>query len=170
MTKTVNKKIRDEVLTEVAGEEAIRIIDFIKDKKETSEFTIAEKTKIEIHKTRTILYKLFEANVATFIRRKDKIKGWYICYWDFAPQNINYAYKKLKKDRLEKLEVRLEKELGQQFFMCKNACARMNFEKAMDFEFKCPECGELMQQQDNSRTIEFLTNSINSLKKDLAEN
>ena len=167
---TINKKIRDEVLTEIAGEDAIKIVDFIKDKKETSEFIVAEKTKIEIHKTRTILYKLFEANVASFIRRKDKIKGWYICYWDFTPQNIKFAYLKLKKDRLEKLEVRLENEMGQQFFMCKNACARMNFEKAMDFEFKCPECGELMQQQDNSRTIEFLTTSITNLRKDLAEN
>lgn len=165
-----NKKIRDEVLTEIAGEDAIKIVDFIKDKKETSEFTIAEKTKIEIHKTRNILYKLFETNVASFIRRKDKIKGWYICYWDFLPQNIGYAYQKLKKEKLEKLEVRLEQEVGQHFFMCKNACARMNFEKAMDFEFKCPECGEIMQQQDNLRTIEFLTATINTLKKDSVEN
>lgn len=163
----IDKKIRDEVLTEIAGAEAIKIVDFIKDKKETSEFTIAEKTKIEIHKTRTILYKLFESNVTSFIRRKDKIKGWYICYWDFAPQNISHAYLKLKKDRLEKLEVRLENEVGQHFFMCKNACARMNFEKAIDFEFKCPECGELMQQQDNSRTIEFLTNSISTIKDEV---
>jgi len=166
----INKKIRDEVLTESGGEDAIKIVDFIKDKKETSEFVIAEKTKIEIHKTRNILYKLFESNVASFTRRKDKIKGWYICYWDFSPQNIRFAYQKLKKDRLEKLEVRLEKEKGQQFFMCKNACARMNFEKAMDFEFKCPECGELMHQQDNSRTIEVLEENIESLRKDLAEN
>lgn len=163
----IDKKIRDEVLTEIAGEEAIKIVDFIKDKKETSEFIIADKTKIEIHKTRTILYKLFESNVTSFIRRKDKIKGWYICYWDFSPQNIAHAYQKIKKDRLEKLELRLENEVGQQFFMCKNACARMNFEKAMDFEFKCPECGELMAQQDNSRTIEFLTTSINTIKDEV---
>ena len=131
---------------------------------------IAEKTGIEIHRTRTVIYKLFEANVATFVRRKDKIKGWYICYWDFLPKNIKYAYRKLKKEKLEKLEIRLEQEINQQFFMCKNACARMNFERAMDFEFKCPECGELMNQQDNTRTIEFLSQSIKELKKDIAEN
>lgn len=166
----ITKKIKEQVLTELAGEQAIKIINFIKDKKETSEFIIAEKTEIEIHRTRTILYKLFESNVANFIRRKDKVKGWYICYWDFLPGNIKYAYYKIKKKKLEKLQTRLEQESGQQFFMCKNACARMNFEKAVDFEFKCPECGELMNQQDNSRTIEFLSQTIKELKKDLAEN
>ncbi|MBR9690423.1 hypothetical protein GOV08_01940 [Candidatus Woesearchaeota archaeon] len=164
----ITKKIRDEVLSKIAGEDASKIIDFIKDKKETSEFIIAEKTKIEIHRTRMILYKLFEANVAAFVRRKDKIKGWYICYWDFLSKNIKHTYVKLKKEKLEKLQSRLEQEQNHQFFMCKNACARMNFEKAVDFEFKCPECGELMNQQDNSRTIEFLSDSIASLKKDIA--
>ena len=47
--------------------------------------------------------------------------------------------------------------------MCKNACTRMDFEKAMEFNFKCPECGELMDEQNNTRTVEFLQERIKEL-------
>jgi len=41
----------------------------------------------------------------------------------------------------------------------------MDFEKAIDFNFKCPECGEIMQEQDNKRTIEFLQERIKELAR-----
>ena len=42
----------------------------------------------------------------------------------------------------------------------------MDFEKATDFNFKCPECGELMNQLDNTRTIDFLKDQIMKLEKE----
>ena len=53
--------------------------------------------------------------------------------------------------------------------MCRNACVRMDFEKATDFNFKCPECGELMNQVDNARTIDLLKDKIGELRKYLRE-
>lgn len=159
------EKIKEELILELSGEEGLKIIEFIKDKKDTSEFIISEKLSIEIHQTRTLLYKLIDYNLTNFIRRKDKIKGWYICYWNFNPEELIHTYNKLKKEKIEKLNERLHKEKNNQFFMCSNACTRMPFEKAVDFEFKCPECGELMNQQDNARTIEFLTETIEELQK-----
>jgi len=50
------------------------------------------------------------------------------------------------------------------FYMCRNACIRMDFDKAVDFNFKCPECGELMQEQDNRRTIEFIKERLRQLE------
>ncbi|PLW79623.1 hypothetical protein C0585_06520 [Candidatus Woesearchaeota archaeon] len=161
------KQIEEELVGDLTGEEGLKIIEYLKGKKDISEFIIAEKLNIEIHQTRTLLYRLLDNNIATFIRKKDKIKGWYICYWTYHPENINHAYMKEKKAKLEKLNERLHKEEDNQFFMCKNACTRMPFEKAVDFEFKCPECGELMNQQDNSRTIEFLKTRIDELVKEI---
>jgi transcription initiation factor IIE alpha subunit len=43
----------------------------------------------------------------------------------------------------------------------------MDFEKSMEFNFKCPECGELMDEQNNARTVEFLKERIDELDKDL---
>ena len=171
----MNKKIRvtdkliEQVVTELIGEEAISIVKYLKGKKNVSEFKIAEGVKEEIHKTRNILYRLLENNLVTFKRKKDKQKGWYICYWDFHPHKVKYALEKLNKTKLENLKERLTREQDNHFFMCKSACVRMDFEKASDFNFKCPECGELMNQLDNARTIDFLKEQIGKLEKEVKE-
>ena len=36
-------------------------------------------------------------------------------------------------------------------------------EQATDFEFKCPECGELLQQDDNTKKIKELEKEIKKL-------
>jgi transcription initiation factor TFIIE subunit alpha len=160
-----NKKLITKVVTELVGEEALPIIEYLKGKKHISEFIIAEELDMEIHKTRNILYRLLEHNIVSFNRKKDKIKGWYICYWDFLAENIPYLSNKIKDNKLRKLKERLDREQANRFYMCKNACARMDFEKAIDFNFKCPECGEIMQEQDNKRTIEFLQERIKELAR-----
>jgi len=162
----ITPKLIEKIVTEVVGEEAIPIVNYLKGKKNVSEFKIAEGVKEEIHRTRNILYRLLENNLVTFKRKKDKQKGWYICYWDFHPYKVKYLVEKLRKQKLEDLKERLKREQANHFFMCKSACVRMDFEKATDFNFKCPECGELMNQLDNAKTIDFLKDKIGELEKE----
>jgi transcription initiation factor TFIIE subunit alpha len=82
-------------------------------------------------------------------------------------EQIKQAEENVKKRGLAKivrLNERLEKESNNSFYICKSACTRMTFEKSMEFNFKCPECGEVMQEQDNARTKEFLTQQIKELE------
>ncbi|MBN1275481.1 hypothetical protein JXA12_04295 [Candidatus Woesearchaeota archaeon] len=157
------KKLIEDVVKELVGEEALDIIFYLRGKTKISEFIIAEELDLEIHRTRNILYRLLEHNIVSFMRKKDKIKGWYICYWDFNEPIIPYLTEKIKNEKLAKLRERLAREEKGQFYLCRNACARMDFEKAIEFNFKCPECGEIMNQQDNTRTIEFLKQRIEEL-------
>ena len=162
----ITQKLIETIVSEVVGEEAMPIVNYLKGKKNVSEFVIADKVKEEIHKTRNILYRLLENNLVSFKRKKDKEKGWYICYWDFHPHKVKYLVEKLRKQKLENLRERLQREQTSHFFMCRSACVRMDFEKATDFNFKCPECGELMNQIDNTRTIDFLKDKIGELEKE----
>ncbi|MEA2036904.1 MAG: transcription factor, partial [Nanoarchaeota archaeon] len=50
------------------------------------------------------------------------------------------------------------------FFICSQACVRLDFEQATEFEFKCPECGILLHQQDNVRTIDHIKERIKELE------
>jgi transcription initiation factor TFIIE subunit alpha len=51
--------------------------------------------------------------------------------------------------------------------MCGNNCIRLNFEQATDFEFKCPECGELLHQDDNAKKIKELEKEIKKIEKEI---
>lgn len=160
---TINKKLITEVVTELVGEEALPIIFYLRGKKKISEFIVAEELDMEIHKTRNLLYRLYEQNIVHFLRKKDKIKGWYICYWDFNERVMPELSLKINKNKVNKLKERLEQEKDNTFYMCKNACSRMVFDKAIEYNFKCNECGEIMNEQDNKRTIEFLTDRLKEL-------
>jgi len=152
------------IVRELVSEEAIPLVEYLKGKTKISEFVISEELEMEIHKTRFFLYKLLDHNIVSFIRKKDKIKGWYICYWDLNEDVINHLDQKIKDEKMDKLQERLKREEENQFYLCRNACARMDFDRAMEFTFKCPECGEIMHQQDNTKTIDFLKERIKELE------
>ena len=160
-----NKKMY-EAITEIAGEEAIPIIDFLKNRKNISEFIIADKLKYDMQKTRNILYKLNNHNVALYIRKKDRQKGWYISYWTFHRKKVAELIDGLKSRKLDSLKERLTKEEANKlnFYICNSACARLDFDAATEYEFKCPECGSLLNLQDNLRTIENLKVRIKEIQ------
>ncbi len=159
-----------EILNQVIGEpEAEEIIFYLRGKSNISEFIITEELDMDIHRTRKILYKLHDYNLVSFKRKKDKIKGWYICYWDFNEHIIPILERKLRAETLKKLEERLQKETSNFYYMCRAAHTRMTFDDAFDEDFKCPECGEIMQQVENSRTVDFLKTRIIELKAEIAK-
>lgn len=163
----VTKKLITDVVSEAVGEDALGIIFYLRGKKDISEFKIADDTQIEIHGVRNILYRLNSRHLVTYRRKKDREKGWYISYWTFNPPRVFEIRDLLKKNKLEKFRERLANEVKNEgnYFMCPNACVRMDFPTATDHNFKCPECGSLLDQQDNSRTIKRLQDEIKKLEK-----
>ena len=163
----LTNKLVESVVTEVAGGDVIPLVRTLKNKKNVSEFKLAEKINIEVNKTRNMLYKLYQNNLVSFIRRKDKKKGWYIYYWTFRPDMIKYLYSDVRKKKIEALSERLKREEAGHFFFCPNSCIRLDFEQAFGFEFKCPECGEVMEQEDNDKKIVEIESQIAGIKKEL---
>ena len=169
---TMAKKIRltnkliQETLIEAVGEDSLVIIEFLKNRKNISEFIIGEKTNIEIHQARNILYRLHNQNLANYKRKKDSKKGYYISYWTFNKKRIKDLVIEIHREKLLRLQERLNKEEKNKgcFFLCSNACARLDFDQSSELSFRCPECGSLLQQQDNERTIEHLRQKIKELE------
>lgn len=163
----LSNKIIEEVVSIVAGADTIPLVHILKNKKNLSEFKLADDLESEINLVRNKLYRLYHVNLVSFTRKKDKKKGWYIYYWTFKPKEIKHVLANLKKNRLEKLQERLVRENDNYFFNCENNCMRLDFERAVDYEFKCPECGELMQQENNKVKIAAIKKEIKELEKDL---
>lgn len=165
----ISNKTVDDVIREVAGEDVVPLVNLIKKKKNISEFKIAELMKVNVNVVRNMLYRLYHKNLVSFVRKKDKKKGWYIYYWTFNAKRIGPLLDEIKKKRVEKLQEWIEREKNNFFFNCPGGCMRLDFEKAMDYGFKCPECGTLMLQENNSKKIKDLEDEIRALSGEKAE-
>ena len=163
----LSNNIIEDVVTEVAGDDVVPLVRFLKNKKNISEFKIAETIKREVNETRNMLYRLYENNLVSFMRKKDKKKGWYIYYWTFNMKRVKYLVGDLKRKRLNKLRERLEREKEGNFFVCKNKCIRLNFDQATDFNYMCPECGSVLDQEDNREVMKDVEKEIGELEKEV---
>ncbi|MAG50266.1 hypothetical protein CL621_01335 [archaeon] len=159
----------DDLIREMMGEDAVSLINLIKKKSNVSEFKIAEKLNLGINQVRNVLYKLHAHNLIDSIRKKDKKKGWYIYYWTF---NLDRAYELLVeniKKKIEDLKNSINILGREKFFFCDNDSITFSFENAMEHNFKCPECGEVLVQKENKKEIDKKRNQIRKLSIELGE-
>jgi transcription initiation factor TFIIE subunit alpha len=160
------KKRTDEMIAKIIGEDAVHVAKLIGNRKNVSEFEISTKIKQDIQVTRNILYRLHDKNLVVYKRVKDRKKGWYVSYWTIDKSRVKELIDQMKDTELEKYQQRLkaEQEYINNYYICRNICVRMNFDDAAEFSFKCPECGQVLDHQNNERTIEVLKEKIKELK------
>ena len=149
-----------ELIREVVGSDGVPLVEIILKKENVSEFKIADKLKITVNQVRNILYRLQDHNLVLFTRKKDKSKGWYIYFWTFDHSKARILLLKHKTAKLEVLKLRVEKERDSAYFVCPNKDMRAAFENAMELQFKCPECGEVLKQEDLENILKNSQESI----------
>ncbi len=153
-------------VAEVVGVEAVPIVQYLKGKKNISEFKIAESINAEVNSVRKMLYGMQNSNLVSYYRKKDRQKGWYISYWTLKPESFGVLATATRQQKLQQLRERLQKEELNKglFYICPTLCVRLEFDKAADISFKCPECGSALQHQDNGKTIAQLMERIGELE------
>ena len=164
--RLTQKKI-EEILLSILGSEGLPLIQQLYGKQNVSEFDLATKTKKDIKVIRRMLYTLYNHNIVGFIRKKDKQKGWYIYYWTILPDNVKFAYIRKKKEQLVRLQQQLEDEGKELFFACSKRCVRLNFDQATEFEFHCPECGDLISPDLGPEKMAGLKKQIAEITADM---
>ena len=93
------------VVEDLINKQSATIIDLLSGNKNVNEFSIAKNLKLTINQTRNILYKLSDFGIVSFIRKKDKRKGWYIYFWTLnTHQALSISNENLNKklDNLNK--------------------------------------------------------------------
>lgn len=162
-------KFVEELILEIAGIDAVELVMLMVNKDYISEFKIAEKLDITVNKVRNILYRLQNYNLVDFIRKKDKKKGWYIYYWLFDLNLARKLIKELKENKLIYLKKRLKHEKEEAYYKCPNSCIRLNSMVAMEHNFKCDECGEILVIEDVSKSSVLIKKTIKQLEEDVEE-
>jgi transcription initiation factor TFIIE subunit alpha len=166
--------INDSVLMKVAEalgeEEAVKLIDILKDSSETTDDEIANKTGIRLNSVRKILYKLYDHSLVGLRRTRDPQTGWFIFHWRLQPDQLEGFILSQKRRVLEKLVLRMEYEKNHDFYYCYTpGCRRIPFEEAVELVFKCPTCGKPLMHYDNGKIIQVVATKVEQLRKEMGE-
>ncbi len=160
-------KFLKSIVEELINKPAAPIVDLLAGKKDVNEFLIAKKLELTINQTRNILYKLSDYGLVSFIRKKDKRKGWYIYFWTLnVHQALNLLEKKLKEE-LGQLEFQLKNRKEKRHYVCNTCSIEVTEESALLNNFTCPECEEIYELAESLGVISHLEKKIVKIRREI---
>ena len=151
-----------DVVDDIAGEEVRKVtLVLLNADQETTDEEISEKLDMRLNQVRKSLYKLYDLQLATFRRIRDKSTGWFVYFWTLHPERIDVFVERKQQEVMEKLQERLTYEEGNMFFTCNNPeCPRVTFQEAMDNNFECEHCEGRLESFDNEQLKQVLKEKI----------
>ncbi|NPE26869.1 hypothetical protein HNV12_02610 [Methanococcoides sp. SA1] len=160
-------KLLHDLVEEMAGEDTGRIVEILFGKKDVNEFLIAKRMELTINQVRNILYKLSADNLVSFIRKKDKRKGWYIYYWTLNREKCLAKLQDSLKNKISEFEGVLNDRETKRFYVCKCCDIEVGEERALEHGFSCEECADIYELSDNSTPIRQVKTLITRTKRNL---
>ena len=139
-----------------------------KNGKGLSDEELEELTNIRQGEIRRILRLLYELRLASYRRGKHPETGATRYYWKLNLHTINNVLLSRKKSVLRNLELKLEYEESNQFYYCPLDGSRYTFDEAYEYDFQCPKCGSILEEDDRSEIKEVLRLVISRLRESIA--
>ena len=158
-------KLLNEIIAEIAGKQAEDLINLLFGKNDVNEFLIAKKLKLTINQVRNILCRLSNFNLVSFIRKKDKRKGWYTYFWTVEIKKALELLDERLAKHIESLKNQLKNREIKRFYFCKTCKTEVGEESALLNNFLCHECGETYELADNKKIISDLEKNILRLER-----
>ena len=161
-TEILKEPLVQEFVQEITedAENSVSIIRCLLEGKLTDE-EISEEIELKLNIVRRILYKLYDAGIASYKRSKDPETQWYTYNWKFDSEKVIETISEKYEQGSKEMEETLAYEEKNMFFSCVKGC-RYNFEEAAEHNFICPECDSTLEYQDNSSLIDELKGQVNS--------
>ena len=170
MLSTIDDATLMRVASALGEEDAVKLIENLKNADETTDDELANKTGIRLNSVRKILYKLYDHSLVSLRRTRDPKTGWFIFHWRLQPDQLEGFILSQKRRVLEKLNVRLEYEKNHDFYYCNTTgCKRVPFEEAIELVFHCSTCGKSLVHSGNEKLVEILSTKVEQLGKELGE-
>ncbi len=161
------KKFLGEVLVIIAGKQAEELSNLLNDKKYINEFSIAKKMDLTINQTRNLLYKISDFGLVSFIRKKDKKKGWYTYFWKIETLKCLEFLKNILLKKIGQFTHQIKSRETKRFYICERCNIEFNEENALLHNFTCNECGDIFVTKDNTKLLRELNKRLDKLKREL---
>lgn len=165
--KPMQIKLLTEIISHVTGKPGAGIVEILMGKKKVNEFLIANKLKLTINQTRNILYKLSDSGLVSFIRKKDRKKGWYTYYWTLDSLKALELLENNVKREIESLKNQLKAREARRYYVCNTCKVEVSEETALLHNFTCGECGEVFQLQTDRKAVTEIISKMNKFSNSL---
>lgn len=172
-SRKIEKILRSQIiknkLETIVNEKGLELVKILLKKKQINEFKLAGKLKIKVNKVRSLLYKLYSKKIATYTRKRDKRKGWYIYTWKLDPSKlVEFTIKELKSD-INVLEQKYRvKKAGKEFFACVDCSVQLDLVKALETNYTCPYCEKPLKVVDTEKVKQDILDAVDRLKNQIA--
>ena len=163
----MQQKLLRTLVEEMASLEAGPVVDILFSKKDVNEFLIAKKMEMTINQIRNILYKLSAEGLVSFIRKKDKRKGWYIYYWTLNTEKCLVKIEQSLIKKIDNLKDTLKLREFERFYVCKPCGIEVNEGTALEHGFTCEECFGVYELADNEKPVRNLRMEISRRQREL---
>ena len=169
IVKMKDQVILEEVVVRVAGKGSEIVVSALHQKKPLDEFKIADKSGLTVNQLRNILYKLHEKNLVSFERKRDKKKGWFIYYWTINEEASLEVLTGFYEMSLEGFRNLLKSRKEKAFFVCPKGHCELSEEAALEQNFECIECGELLVLKDSKIEVRSISKQISVTENRIVE-
>ncbi len=167
--KIINFESAQKLVARIAGEDAIRVIRIYEKKKSNvTDEELAKKMRLKVTEVRTILNRLHYRGVASYQKSKNNKTGWYSYTWALKSKRIAELLLEEMGESLEKLESKQQIQSNYGLFSCRGRCETIPFEVAAEYEFRCPECGKVMNAMDSKRVLRKTEQALRCLREEMS--
>lgn len=161
----LNYELVQDFLTRSAGDNAFGVVKLCVDKKYSDDEKISNKLNTKVTEIRTILNRLHYSGIAQYSKTRNKQTGWYSYTWKINEKKILDLLIEEIGERMEKLENQSQQVQEHTVFACKNVCSETVFEIAMQYNFQCPECGEIMSEINEGKRVKEIEKQLVKLQE-----
>ena len=161
------KKFLREVVVTIVGKQAEEVADLLNTKNYVNEFLIAKKLDLTVNQTRNILYKISDYGLVSFIRKKDKKKGWYTYFWRMEVLKSLEFLKSILVKKIDQINYQVKSRETKEFYICERCNVEFNEENVLLYDFTCNECGDVFTIKNNKKLLGELKKNLAKIEKEL---
>ena len=165
----MQKNFLREVVSFIVGKTAEDIVDFLDGKKYINEFLIAKKLNLTVNQVRNLLYKLSYQGIVSYIKKKDKRKGWYTFFWRIEILKALELLERILLKRGEEIKHQIKSRELKLFYVCDKCGIEFSEETALVYDFTCQECGNVFNIKDNTQMLKDYHKSMHKTEEELKE-
>jgi transcription initiation factor TFIIE subunit alpha len=160
--------ITEEFLQNVGGDYAVNLVKIWEKKKgNVTDEELAAELGVKITEIRTALNRLHYRGIACYQKSRNNKTGWYSYTWTVKTNRIAELVMERQAEEIQKITRRMETEKNYIYFGCKGGCITVPFEVATEYQFKCPECGKNLQEENTQKKVKQLNQRIEDIRKEV---